>query len=290
MSGIPPTGPNAATRWFAVLGHPISHSLSPVMHNAALRELGLNAVYLAFDVRPDDAPAAIRGLAALGCAGANVTVPLKEIAARSMARLDETARLAGAVNTIRFEPEGPVGYSTDGEGFLRGLHEAFDVTPAGRRVFVLGCGGAGRTVALECARAGAAAVTLCDAEAARAERLLGELRALAPKVEAAVVPTAGAVEAARRAELIVQATPVGLHEGDPSPLPPEAFEPGALAYDLIYHRPVTPFMRAAEAAGARAANGLGMLLHQGARALEIWTGRAAPIGVMRAALERAVYG
>ncbi len=290
MRGATPGWPDAGTRLFAVLGHPISHSLSPVMHNAALRELGLNAVYLAFDVRPEEAPAAIRGLAAVGCAGANVTVPLKEIAARCVARLDDTARLAGAVNTIRFEPEGSVGYSTDGEGFLRGLREAFGVTPTGLRIFVLGCGGAGRTVALECARSGAAAVTLCDAETARAERLLGELRALAPTVEADVVPTAHAVEAARRTRLVVQATPVGLHEHDPSPLPPEAFAPDALAYDLIYHRPVTPFMRAAETAGARASNGLGMLWHQGARALEIWTGRAAPIHVMRAALERAVYG
>jgi len=129
--------PDARTRLFAVLGYPISHSLSPVMHNAALRELGINAVYLALEVRPDDLATAIRGLAAIGCAGANVTVPLKEIAARCVARLDESARQAGAVNTIGFEPEGPVGYSTDGEGFLRGLREAFGVTPGGRRVFVL---------------------------------------------------------------------------------------------------------------------------------------------------------
>ncbi|MCX7819471.1 MAG: shikimate dehydrogenase [Kiritimatiellae bacterium] len=290
MSGGGRDWPNAQTQLFAVLGHPVAHSLSPVMHNAALRELGLNAVYLAFDVRPEEVPAAIRGLAAIGCAGANVTVPLKEIAARCVVALDESAQRAGAVNTIRFTPEGPVGHSTDGEGFLRGVREAFDVSPRGLRVFVLGCGGAGRTVALECARAGAAAVTVCDAAEERAARLRAELRAAAPAVAVAAVPVAEAARAAAAAELIVQATPVGLHEGDLSPLPPEAFARGVLAYDLIYHRPVTPFMRAAESAGARAANGLGMLLHQGVRALELWTGRTAPVDVMRAALERAVYG
>lgn len=290
MTNTPPWQIDARTRLFAVLGHPITHSLSPIMHNAALRTLGLNAVYLAFDVLAEDLSAVLRGLTAVGCAGVNITVPLKEMAARCVARLDDTARRAGAVNTIRFERDGPVGYSTDGEGFLCGVQEAFTTTPAGRHIFVLGCGGAGRTVALECARAGAASITLCDAESTRATRLLEEVRMMAPGVKTEAVALSDAARAARRADLIVQATPVGLHDGDVSPLPPEAFQPGALAYDLIYHRPVTPFMRAAETAGATAANGLGMLLYQGARALEIWTGRAAPIDVMRAALEQAVYG
>lgn len=282
--------PDGCTAMYAVLGHPISHTLSPAMHNAAFRALGMNAVYLAFDTPPPALVAALEGLAALGCGGVNITVPLKELVFRLVARLDDSARLAGAVNTVRFDGAGAAGFSTDAEGFRRGLREAFDCDAAGLEVFVLGAGGAGRTVALDCARAGAAGVAVCDIDAARAERLLAELRAAAPTARCEAVPPAAAAAAARRAGLVVQATPVGMRADAPSPLPPSAFRPGALAFDLVYHRPETAFMRAAREAGARTANGLGMLLHQGARSLEIWTGRPAPLDAMRAALERAVYG
>jgi len=282
--------PDSRTALYAVLGHPIAHSLSPAMHNAAFRALGMNAVYLAFDVRPQDLPTVLEALPQMGCGGVNITVPLKEIAARLVPRLDDNARRAGAVNTVRFGEDGPVGFSTDAEGFRRGLREAFGADVEGRSVFVLGAGGAGRTVALECARAGAVSVTVCDVESERVGRLVAELGVVAPGVAVAGCDPLGAVAAARAATLVVQATPVGMKPGAPPPLPSGAFHDGTLAYDLVYHRPETEFMRAARSAGARAANGLGMLLWQGALAFEIWTGRAPPVEVMRTTLERAVYG
>ncbi len=259
------------TRPFAVLGHPIGHTLSPVMHNAAIGALGLDAVYLAFDVAPERLMEVLPAMAAMGFGGVNLTVPLKEVAYRGLESLAASAQLLGAVNTVECTPEGLRGHNTDGEGFERAVHEAFGEALAGRRVFVLGCGGAGRAVALTCARAGAERLWLADVDAGRLDRLADELQAL-PE------------------DLVVQATPVGMRPGESSLLPPSAFRPGQHAYDLIYMYPRTPFMEAAEAAGARAANGLGMLLHQGARAFEIWTGTRPPVAVMRAALERAVYG
>jgi len=288
-----PFAPDGTTRCFAVIGHPIAHSLSPAMHNAAFRALGWNAVYLALDVAPDRVPDALRGLAALGFGGVNVTVPHKEAVFRELARRDESARRAGAVNTVEFSADGPVGHSTDGEGFLRALREAFDRGPGGLDVFVLGAGGAGRTLALECARAGARAVTVSDIDAGRSGRLAAELRAVAPDARTAALDAADATSvqaAAAACGLVIQATPVGMNHGDPSPLPPEAFHAGALAFDLVYNLPETPFMRAAREGGAEAANGLGMLLHQGARSFEIWTGVEPPVDAMRAALEKAVYG
>ena len=282
--------PDGRTRPYAVIGHPIGHTLSPAMHNAAFRALERNAVYLAFDVDPDRVSGVLQAMAAMGFGGVNVTVPHKEIVFRSLERLDDSARRAGAVNTVQFTPEGLVGHSTDAEGFLRAMQEAFGRGPAGLDVFVLGAGGAGRTVALECARAGAASIRVSDVDAARAERLAAELCAAAPAVRAAVVAPAGASASASACGLVVQATPVGMKPGDRPPLPPEAFGAGALAFDLVYGLPETPFMRAARQGGARASNGLGMLLHQGARSFEIWTGVTPPVEVMRAVLEKAVYG
>ncbi len=280
------------TRPFAVLGHPIGHTLSPVMHNAAIGALGLDAVYLAFDVAPERLMEVLPAMAAMGFGGVNLTVPLKEVAYRGLESLAASAQLLGAVNTVECTPEGLRGHNTDGEGFERAVHEAFGEALAGRRVFVLGCGGAGRAVALTCARAGAERLWLADVDAGRLDRLADELQALpeAPVVELAGSRAADWAREAPGADLVVQATPVGMRPGESSLLPPSAFRPGQHAYDLIYMYPRTPFMEAAEAAGARAANGLGMLLHQGARAFEIWTGTRPPVAVMRAALERAVYG
>lgn len=279
------------TRAFAVLGHPVAHTLSPPMHNAAFRALGWNAVYLAFDVAPEHVPEALRGMAALGFGGVNVTVPLKEVACRAMTRLDESAQLVGSVNTVQFTSDGLVGHSTDGHGFLRAFAEAFGVGVEGRSIFLLGAGGAGRALALVCAREGAARIVLADIEGDRAERVRAEAVALNLGDVVRTSADAGRWPAeAREAEVVIQATPVGMKPGDPSPLPVEAFRAGQLVFDLIYTPPETPLLRLARAAGARGVNGLGMLLYQGVRSFHIWTGVEPPADVMRKALERAVYG
>jgi shikimate dehydrogenase len=278
------------TKPFAVLGHPIGHTLSPMMHNAAMAALQMDAIYLAFDVRPEYLMEALAALNHMGFGGANLTVPLKEIAARGLSSLDETAQLLGAVNTVRFAPDGIIGYNTDGDGFLKAVEEAFGEPVAGKSVFVLGTGGAGRAVALACAGTGVTSISLSDADADRRRKLAVEIETKFFLEAVNVVSNAkDQAHAARDADLIVQATPVGMKPDEPSLLGPEAFRKGQWIFDLIYMYPETAFMRAAKKGGAHVSNGLGMLLHQGARAFEIWTGVKPPIDVMRKALEKAVY-
>ena len=282
------------TQPFAVLGHPIGHTLSPVMHQASFQSLGMDALYLAFDVHPDRLMQVLPAMQAMGFRGVNLTVPLKEVAFRGLSDLADTARRLGAVNTVEYRPDGGLrGHNTDGDGFLAAIGEAFATRVTGRSLFVLGCGGAGRAVALTCAAEGAARITLADIAPERARRLADEIEA-DPQNRAMVRACGGqAAEweaGCREVDLVVHASPIGMKAGDPSLIGPEAFHAGQMAFDLIYMYPETPFMRTARTGGAKAANGLGMLLHQGARAFTIWTGRPADTGAMRAALEAAVYG
>jgi shikimate dehydrogenase len=279
------------TKPFAVLGHPIGHTLSPVMHNASMQELGFDGIYLALDVHPDQLMDVLPAMAKMGFAGVNLTVPHKEIAFRGLDKLDESAELLGAANTVQFTEAGMVGHNTDGYGFLKALDEAFGKTVKEDTVFVLGCGGAGRAVALMAAKEGAKALVLADIDAARIQRLEDEIKTLAPGVTITQsLDKASNIELCRECALVVQASPVGMKMTDPSLLPPEAFRAGQRAFDLVYMYPETAILTTAREAGAQIANGLGMLLHQGARAFEIWTGVKPSIPAMRKALESAVYG
>ncbi len=279
------------TKPFAVLGHPIGHTLSPVMHNASMEELEFDGIYLALDVHPDRLMEVLPAMALMGFAGVNLTVPHKEIAFRGLETLDESAKLFGAANTVEFTEDGMIGHNTDGYGFLKALEEAFGKTVEGDAVFVLGCGGAGRAAALQAAVKGAKSLVLADIDAERVQRLEDEVKSLAPKVEISqALDKEAQIALCRGCDLVVQASPVGMKPGDPSLLPPEAFREGQRAFDLIYMYPETAFLTTAREAGAQIANGLGMLLHQGARAFEIWTGTEPSVPAMRKALEDAVYG
>jgi shikimate dehydrogenase len=276
------------TQPFAVLGHPIGHTLSPVMHNVALQALEMDAIYLAFDVAPDRLMRTLPAMADMGFRGVNLTVPLKEVAFNGIKDLADTASLLGAVNTVEFTPEGLRGHNTDGVGFLRAVDEAFGCDVAGRSVMMLGCGGAGRAVALTCARHGAGRLILTDLDAGRVARLSDELLAVDSSLAVACVEpwTRSALEA----ELLVQATPVGMKPADEPLLGAGAFRSGQMLLDLVYMYPETGLMSVAREAGAQVANGLGMLLHQGVRSFEIWTGQTPPVDRMREALEARVYG
>lgn len=282
----------AAPTPFFLLGHPVGHSLSPHMHNAAFQALGLRANYSLLDVAPGDLPRTLEQLRAQGCGGVNVTIPHKEAAYRFLAAkhaLSDTARLLRSVNTVVFRPDGSLfGDNTDAPGFLDALREAFRASPRGKRILVLGGGGAGRALALTCAMQGAAEILVADVNLATRRRLLLALRRAAPGLPVAGVALPRARAAARECDLVIQATPVGMHPGDPSLLPPDSFRQGQLVFDLIYNPAVTPLLATARAAGARTANGLGMLLHQGVRAFRLWTGRKPSAPIMRAALEKAL--
>jgi shikimate dehydrogenase len=213
------------------------------------------------------------------------------VAFRGIDDLADTAALLGAVNTVEFRPHGLRGHNTDGVGFLRAVDEAFGCDIAGQPVMMLGCGGAGRAVALTCARHGAARLVLTDLDAGRVARLAEELRAVNAALDIDCVDASPEAwtASAREATLVVQATPVGMQPSDAPLLGPDAFAAGQMLLDLVYMYPETGLMRVAREAGARAANGLGMLLHQGVRSFEIWTGKTPPVDRMRAALEARVY-
>jgi shikimate dehydrogenase len=269
----------AATRLAGVIGDPVRHSLSPRLHNAAYRALGLDWVYVAFAVPDGGAADALAAVRVLGLAGLSVTMPHKTAVAGLCDTRSPAAEALRSVNTVTPGPDGRLaGDSTDGAGFLRSLTDA-GADAAGRHALVLGSGGAARAVVFALAQEGAR-VTV----AARRAPAAADAAALADGVG---VSWDDRADAAAAADLIVNATPIGM-AGDPAlPLPPEVLGPGHVVADLVYEPRETPLLTAARARGALVVPGLGMLVHQAALQVELWTGRTAPIDAMRAAVEHA---
>jgi len=270
--------PTATTRVVGVLGHPIKHSLSPLLHNAAFAEVGLDWAYVAFDVPDGACPAAVAGMRALGVQGLSVTMPHKRSVALACDELSLTATTLKAANTVVRRGNRLIGEATDGPGFLASLRAAGH-DPAGWSCLVLGAGGAAAAIVLALADAGAKEVGVL----ARRPEAAAEVAALAGTCGrvACAVDVAGA-------GLLVNATSVGMSDtpGDgemPFGLDPVVLSRGQVVADLVYHPLRTPLLEAAEAAGATPVDGLGMLVHQAALAFELWTGIAAPLGVMAAA-------
>ena len=297
---------SATTRFCAVYGHPIKHSASPPMQNAGIAELGLPWRYLAFDVPPENLGEAIKGAAAMRFIGLNLTVPHKLLALELVDELDETARTWGAVNTIRFEARDAsgewlplrdvpaeavdlirtVGFNTDADAIIRSIREDLGYEPRGGNILVLGAGGAGSVAALRLAAEGAGHLWLVNRTEAKAAAVAQDIQKRFPGVGVSLgYPTA-------TVDLVLNATSLGLKPDDALPLDLEAFplNRARFAYDMIYRPAETPFLKLAREAGLKSANGLGMLLYQGAKALEIWSGRPAPIEAMRQALRTAIYG
>ena len=260
-----------ATRVVGVIGDPVGHSRSPAMHNAAFDALGLDWVYVAFPVGRGDGTAAVRAVTTLGLAGLNVTMPHKADAAAACDDLASEAAALGAVNTVVNADGALVGHSTDGDGFLRALDDE-GIEVAGRRVLVIGAGGAARAITHALGRVGAD-VTV----AARRPEAARSAAALAPGSEAVGL---GGI-AVEGFDVVVNATPLGM-EGEAPPFDTAELHTGQFVYDTVY--PVeTPLLREARARGLRAAGGLGMLVHQGALSFSLWTGIEPRLDVMRAA-------
>ncbi|MBI4355193.1 MAG: shikimate dehydrogenase [Candidatus Omnitrophica bacterium] len=268
---------------YGILGYPLKHTLSPAMHNAAFRSLRMDAVYVPFAVTPAQLKTAIAGLRAVGVSGASVTIPHKEACTAWLDGLAGDAAILKTVNTIVVRGGRWVGYNTDGAGFLRALREEMRFEPRGKTACLLGAGGAARAVAYALAKAGLAKVHLVNRTPARA----GSLAALlARHAKQTVVRTAAwrpstIAEAAGESHLIINATPL-----ERLPLRVELLERSTVVYDLIYHP--TRLVADARRRGCVAANGLGMLLYQGALAFELWTGGHAPVSAMRKALRKTV--
>jgi shikimate dehydrogenase len=266
----------------AVIGDPVSHSRSPALHNAAFAATGLNWVYVAFPVAAGQAGSAVAAMRTLRLGGMSVTMPHKDAVAAAVDELSPAAAALGAVNCVRWSGRRLVGENTDGAGFVRSLRDEAGFDPSGRRVVVLGAGGAARAVVWALAAAGAAQVAVVNRTAVRAEA------AAALAGAAGVVVPATAVS---DADLVVNATSVGMSgasEGPALPCDAALLGPGQLVADLVYHPLRTALLDAAEARGATTLGGLGMLLYQAAEAFEMWTGVPAPIAAMRAALSGAL--
>ena len=277
---------NAATRLCAVLGSPIRHSASPAMHNAAFAALGLNWRYLAFEVDPKNLRAAIEGARAMNFVGLNLTVPHKLLAVDMVDELDASAKAWGAVNTIKFENGRAIGFNTDADGLEISLRMDLAVELRGAKVLMLGAGGAAHAAALKLAREKVAELFLVNRTASKAEEIAVEIKKQFSSVKVSVgYPKA-------EVDLILNATSLGLKLEDNSPLDEKQFslKQTRAVYDMIYKPAETKLLVAAKAAGCKTANGIGMLVHQGANAFKLWTGQPAPVAVMRRAVEGSVYG
>ncbi|HMK44563.1 MAG TPA: shikimate dehydrogenase [Dissulfurispiraceae bacterium] len=270
----------ATTRIAALFGHPVAHSKSPRMHNAAFREFGMDCRYVAFDVDPGQLAAAVAAVRALGLLGVNLTIPHKEAVLSMLDEVDAEVQFIGAVNTIVNRQGRLIGYNTDGRGFMRSLKEA-GVDVAGKRVLILGAGGAARAVAAYIVRE-AASVVVANRTRGRAGQLVGDLNQIRSIVTTAELSEAGQEAFLKDIHLVINATSLGLKESDPLPLDVDALTADQVVCDLIYHP--TAFLQKAAARGARVLDGSGMLLWQGVLAFELWTGRDAPVNVMRRAL------
>jgi len=276
-----------------VFGDPVAHSLSPQMQNAALKTCRIDMQYARFQISPDELQSALDLIRELNFVGVNLTTPHKIAASKLMDEIDDSVRRIGAINTVKIDNAKLRGYNTDGKGFARAVRQEFAVDLRDLRVMILGAGGAARPIALLCARENCERLVITNRTFATAQKLAEELREYfaGPRV-LGPVPRLQAIpweEAAIRfqiahLDLIVNATPVGLNRSDPSPIPARLLAPHLMVYDTVYREGRTPFVSAAIEAGARTANGLAMLLYQGALAFEIWFEREAPIEAMREAL------
>jgi shikimate dehydrogenase len=277
-----------------VLGDPVAHSLSPEMQNAALRACKIAARYARFHIRPNELRLALRFLRNLDFAGVNLTVPHKIAGFGQIDEGHESASRIGAVNTIRVRDKKLVGSNTDGEGFLRAVRSEFSVDLRDLRVLIIGAGGGtGRAIAWQCALETCERLVLVNRSLEKAKALAERLRSFF--MEARVLGPAARLEAVAWEEplmrmqladidLIVNATPLGMNPSDPAPIPGRLIAPHHMVFDCIYGPSKTALLRAAEQAGARSANGISMLLHQGALSFSIWFDREPPIDAMRKAL------
>lgn len=281
---------DSSTTLLGLFGHPVHHSLSPSIHNAAFRASGLNWIYLAFEVEPSGLRRAFEGCRAIQVVGLNITIPHKQSVIPLIDELSQEARLIGAVNTVHFVEGKAKGYNTDGRGFISALREEKGFNLSGKKVCVIGAGGAGRAVAVQAAWEGAGQISIADLEDKKAEdlSLLINQRIKEDLALAGEIKSPQWKESLSRADLVVDATPLGLEKEDPLSFDPNLLSSSALVVDLVYNPPQTRLLKEVKKLGRGAMNGLGMLVHQAALSWEIWTGRPAPLEVMKEAARSAL--
>lgn len=272
---------------FGVLGYPATHSLSPALHRAAFSRLGMNAEYRIFEIPPEGLDAFLKD-SRRSLQGFNITIPYKEQVIPFLDYVSGDARLIGAVNTVRVKAGRLEGFNTDGQGFMDDLAER-GVDPRGARICVVGAGGASRAVCFFLAKASPEEIAVFNRDSRKATHLVEHLKEHFPKV---TLRQAGSVDALgiERCRLLVNATSLGMKADDPLPVDARLLHKELFVYDLVYAPAETRLLRAAREKGAGFANGIGMLLHQGMLAFEIWTGVKPPREPMEQALRNALAG
>jgi shikimate dehydrogenase len=263
------------TKVIGLLGYPVEHSLSPSMHNAAFAHLELDYCYVTFSVKPDLLEHAVKGIRALSLRGVNVTIPHKQKVMSFLDRIDDEASFIGAVNTVMNEDGVLTGFNTDGRGFMESLAEA-GISVEGKTVLVVGAGGACRAISYHLSRH-AASLLIFDIDGMKVSALVDDLSAIRSNVSRVRNLTS-----LHGADIVINATPLGMKDSDPNPLDLSLIAREMTVCDLIYKE--TPLLKAAAARGCKTQDGLGMLLHQGVLAFEIWTGIKPPVEVMRNAI------
>ena len=271
------------TRVCAIIGDPVEHSLSPVMHNAAFKELGLNLVYVAFTVTRNELKEAISSARSLGLRGLNVTMPHKKAVISYLDETDSTAKAIGAVNTILNEQGKLIGYNTDGVGAMRALKEK-GISPDGKKMLLLGAGGAAKAIAFQASQEVEELVIL-NRTSEKAEKLAELLRKkFGERVKGGTLSAEFLTKEMKTTDILVNATSVGMHpDVNSSPVPSDLLRSGLCVMDIIYNPLETKLVTDAKAVGAKVVLGLEMLLYQGAVAFEIWTNSPAPVEVMKKA-------
>ena len=274
------------TKLFALIGDPVERSLSPAMHNAAFRALRLDCTYVALRVPRAMLADAVAGVRAIGMAGLNVTHPHKVGVIGLLDELDESAEMMGAVNTVKNERGKLIGFNTDGRGATLALEREVGKL-CGRRVLLLGAGGAARAIAFSLVQAGAR-LTIANRTASKAKRLAAAIdRRLGVKVSRVNLEKRVLADAVKRADIVINATTTGMFPNvNDTLVTASMMHRGLIVNDIVYEPVQTKLLREAKKAGARTVNGLGMLVHQGALAFGIWTGKRAPVKVMEAAAKR----
>lgn len=272
---------------YGIIGHPVGHSLSPAMQNAAFKALGIDGEYRLFDVKPEELEEFLKDAIKNKISGLNVTIPHKIKAKDYIEKhglLDENAKRPGAVNTIKVIDNRLKGFNTDGPGFYRSLVEDLKFEPEGRRILVLGAGGAARAITMYLGN-GPKEIFIMDIDNKRCADLKEHFKRYYDEKKLEIVKKGELKKALEKSDLLINATPLGMGDADPSPIDKDMLRAGLYVYDLVYNRPMTRLVKDAREKKAHAVGGLGMLLYQGAIAFEIWTDSKAPLSIMRTALK-----
>lgn len=266
---------------FGVVGHPIQHSLSPLMHNAVFKKLGLNYSYSAFDIEKNDLDIFLDRCREGNFLGLNVTIPYKISVIRYLDSLDEKAKLINAVNTIKFEDSMLLGHNTDGLGCVRALEEEGERIK-GKRILVLGAGGAARAIAFQCTLEGAE-IAISNRTMEKAMRLAKEIREkLNRRILVVNFSESSIREIISTTDILINTTSVGMHpKVRRSPISPEVLDPELTVMDIVYNPIETQLLKNAKRIGCKTIDGVGMFVHQGAESLKIWLDIKPPIDVMR---------